>query len=138
MVTQEEKLLLDAEPVPLRDLFYLRGGAVGVVARVTAVTQQHVAVVRSAQAHLACCSYNRQHVLDMATDKKMIEVLHIMHPHCGIRYSDYDIFLENDRGLTGMYIGVKKIILRHFCKTYFQNLSRFFWALKFQKSANMN
>jgi hypothetical protein len=68
---KEEKLLLDAEPVPLRNLFYLRGGAVGVVAGVTAVTQQHVAVVRPAQAHLAGCSHNRQHVLDMETNKKM-------------------------------------------------------------------
>jgi hypothetical protein len=71
MEEMEKKLLLDAEPVPLRDLFYLGCGAVGVVAGVTAVTQQHVAIVRPAQAHLAGCSHNGQHVLDMATDKKM-------------------------------------------------------------------
>ncbi len=72
---EEKKLLLDAEPVPLRDLFYLRCGAVGVVAGITAVAQQHIAVVRPAQAHLAGRCHNRQHVLDMATDKKI-------RPHC--------------------------------------------------------
>jgi hypothetical protein len=55
---------------------------------------------------------------------------------CTIGYSDYDVFLESDKG---SLIQVKKVILGNFRKHPFQNFEPFLanWALKFKQNVNM-
>jgi hypothetical protein len=54
-----------------------------------------------------------------------------------VEYSDYDVFLENERG--SRVYRCKKLFYDTFVKHVFQNFQQFLVnrALKFQKSSNM-